>query len=114
MAFDFSTTMGVAGASGRIRQYWESYCLPMRNHPNVGGITILSLGCQHLQSGDLVEDIRKADPSFDKPLYVFEQQQSQSEENLIQEAIRKTFEGLVAINRLEKKTSLPGSNSRWE
>jgi altronate hydrolase len=73
------------------------------NHPNVGGITILSLGCQHLQSGDLVEDIRKADPSFDKPLYVFEQQQSQSEEHLIQEAIRKTFEGLVQINRLERK-----------
>jgi altronate hydrolase len=73
------------------------------NHPNVGGITILSLGCQHLQSADLVEDIRQSSPSFDKPLYVFEQQQSQSEENLIQEAIRKTFEGLVEINRLERK-----------
>jgi len=72
-------------------------------HPNVGGITILSLGCQHLQSADLVEDIREAYPGMDKPLFVFEQQQSQSEEQLIQEAIRKTFEGLVEINRLERK-----------
>lgn len=73
------------------------------NHPNVGGITILSLGCQHLQSPELLEDIRKSSPGFDKPIYVFEQQQSQSEEQLIQEAIRKTFEGLVQINELQRK-----------
>lgn len=68
------------------------------NHPNVGGITVLSLGCQHLQSADFLNEI-KSDPSFDKPLYIFEQQQSQSEEQLIKEAIRKTFEGLTQINQ---------------
>src|SRR6202051_4129664 len=73
------------------------------NHPNVGGITVLSLGCQHLQSPELLEDIKKSSPGFDKPIYVFEQQQSQSEEQLIQEAIRKTFEGLVQINELQRK-----------
>jgi altronate hydrolase len=73
------------------------------NHPNVGGITILSLGCQHLQSTELLDDIKKSNPGFDKPVFIFEQQQSQSEENLIQEAIRKTFEGLIQINRLERK-----------
>lgn len=73
------------------------------SHPNVGGITILSLGCQHLQSTELLEDIKKSNPGFDKPVYIFEQQQSLSEERLIQEAIRKTFEGLVQINRLERK-----------
>lgn len=73
------------------------------NHPNVGGITILSLGCQHLQSPELLEDIKKSSPGFDKPIFVFEQQQSQSEEQLIREAIRKTFEGLVQINGLQRK-----------
>jgi altronate hydrolase len=73
------------------------------NHPNVGGITILSLGCQHLQSEELVNDIKKLDPAFDKPVYIFEQQQSQSEEQLIQEAIRKTFDGLTLIDQLERK-----------
>jgi altronate hydrolase len=76
------------------------------NHPNVGGITILSLGCQHIQSTDLLEDIKKSAPGFDKPIFVFEQQQSQSEEQLIQESIRKTFEGLVQINQLERKPAM--------
>jgi altronate hydrolase len=73
------------------------------NHPNVGGITVFSLGCQHLQSAEFLNDIKKSDPSFDKPIYIFEQQQSQSEEQLIKEAIRKTFEGLIRINQLERK-----------
>ncbi len=73
------------------------------NHPNVGGITILSLGCQHLQTTELMEGIKNLNPCFDKPVYVFEQQQSQSEEQLIQEAIRKTFEGLAKINQYERK-----------
>ena len=73
------------------------------DHPNVAGITILSLGCQNLQVQDFVNDLKIRNPSFDKPLYIFEQQQSQSEEQLIKEAITKTFLGLVEINRLERK-----------
>ncbi len=73
------------------------------NHPNVGGITILSLGCQHLQTTELLDGIKNLNPGFDKPVYIFEQQQTQSEEQLIQEAIRKTFEGLIRINQYERK-----------
>ncbi|HSZ33736.1 MAG TPA: altronate dehydratase family protein [Puia sp.] len=73
------------------------------NHPNVGGITILSLGCQHLQSDELLNEIKKLDAGFDKPIYIFEQQQSRSEEQLIQEAIRKTFEGLSKIDQLQRQ-----------
>jgi altronate hydrolase len=94
------------GGCGGIRQdsaVLGKLLVAYANHPNVGGITILSLGCQHLQSPELLEDIKKSSPGFDKPIYVFEQQQSQSEEQLIQEAIRKTFEGLVQINELQRK-----------
>jgi altronate hydrolase len=73
------------------------------DHPNVGGITVVSLGCQNLQVTDLLTDIKQRNPAFDKPLYVFEQQSSKSEEELIIEAIKKTFEGLVQINNLERK-----------
>src|SRR5678815_2067090 len=52
---------------------------------------------------DLVNDLKQRNPNFDKPLYIFEQQQSQSEEQLIAEAIRKTFEGLIEINKLVRK-----------
>jgi len=73
------------------------------DHPNVAGVTILSLGCQNLQTQNLLDDIKQHNSSFDKLLYVFEQQQSQSEEQLITEAIRKTFAGLIEINKLERK-----------
>jgi altronate hydrolase len=73
------------------------------DHPNVGGITVLSLGCQHLQVQDFLTDLRQRNPNFDKPLYVFEQQQSKSEEQLIIEAIKKTFLGLVEIDKLQRQ-----------
>ncbi|CAN5719056.1 altronate dehydratase family protein [soil metagenome] len=73
------------------------------NHPNVAGITILSLGCQNLQVPDFMSDLKALNPDFDKPLLVFEQQQSQSEEQLIADSIKKTFEGLIQINKLERK-----------
>jgi altronate hydrolase len=73
------------------------------DHPNVAGVTILSLGCQNLQTKQLLDDIKQRNPDFDKPLLVFEQQQSQSEEQLITEAIRQTFLGLIEINKLERK-----------
>jgi altronate hydrolase len=73
------------------------------DHPNVGGITVLSLGCQNLQVKDFLDDLKNQNPHFDKPLYIFEQQQSQSEEQLIAEAIRKTFQGLIEINKEERQ-----------
>jgi altronate hydrolase len=72
------------------------------NHPNVGGITLLSLGCQHLQVQDFLNDIKKLNPSLDKPLFIFQQQESESEEQLISDAIKKTFEGLIEINKMER------------
>ncbi len=69
------------------------------DHPNVAGITMLSLGCQHLQASEFLEEVKQRNPSFNKPLLIFEQQQSQSEEALIQEAIKKTFEGLIEANK---------------
>ncbi|MFC0773613.1 UxaA family hydrolase [Terrimonas alba] len=73
------------------------------DHPNVAGVTVLSLGCQNLQVKDFQNDLNQRNPNFDKPLYIFEQQQSQSEEQLITEAIRKTFLGLIEANKLERK-----------
>ena len=73
------------------------------DHPNVAGVTMLSLGCQHLQIQDVLDALKQRNPRFDKPLYIFEQQQSQSEEQLIMEAIRKTFLGLIEINKQERR-----------
>ncbi|HMO32649.1 MAG TPA: altronate dehydratase family protein [Lacibacter sp.] len=94
------------GGCGGIRQdaaLLSKLLAAYANHPNVGGVTVLSLGCQNLQVQDFRNDLAALAPHFDKPLYIFEQQQSQSEEQLIADAIRQTFEGLSAINQLQRK-----------
>jgi altronate hydrolase len=73
------------------------------NHPNVAGITVLSLGCQNLQTQDFLNQLKTLNPNFDKPLLVYEQQQSLSEEQLIADAIRDTFAGLVEANKLRRE-----------
>jgi altronate hydrolase len=96
------------GGCGGIRQdaaILSKLLAAYADHPNVGGVTVLSLGCQNLQVQDFKEDLKKQNPNFDKPLYIFEQQQSQSEEQLITEAIKKTFEGLIEINKLERRSA---------
>ena len=93
------------GGCGGIRQdaaILSKLLTAYADHPNVGGVTVLSLGCQNLQVSDLVNDLKIRNPGFNKPLFIFEQQQSQSEEQLITESIRKTFEGLVEINKQER------------
>jgi altronate hydrolase len=73
------------------------------NHPNVAGVTILSLGCQHAQVSILEEEIAKRNPSFDKPLLVYEQQKHPSERDMLERAIRETFEGLRKANECERR-----------
>jgi altronate hydrolase len=77
------------------------YCL----NPNVGGITVLSLGCQHSQIEVFKEKLKEKDPNFSKPLYIFEQQQDNGSgvENMLNEVILQTFKGLVEINKQTRK-----------
>lgn len=94
------------GGCGGIRQDAEvlgKLLAAYADHPNVAGVTILSLGCQNLQLQELVTEIKKRNPKFDKPLFTFEQQDSLSEEILIKEAIRKTFEGLILVNKIVRR-----------
>jgi altronate hydrolase len=72
------------------------------HHPNVAGATVLSLGCQHAQIPILQAELRKRNPNFDKPLFIFEQQQSGSEEAMMREAIRKTFLGLAEADKARR------------
>jgi altronate hydrolase len=72
-------------------------------HPNVAGVTVLSLGCQHAQASILEDEIKKRDPNFNKPLIMLEQQKIGKESTLMQEALKQTFAGLIDANKLERK-----------
>jgi altronate hydrolase len=86
------------GGCGGTREDSNNLCALIAGyiyHPNVAGATVLSLGCQNAQVAVLRDEIRKRDPNFSKPLYIFEQQRSGEEFAMLSEAIRKTFLGLI-------------------
>jgi altronate hydrolase len=73
------------------------------HHPNVAGATVLSLGCQNAQSTDLLDELKSRDPSLSKPVLIFDQQKSGLESTMLSNAIRETFQGLVAANQNERQ-----------
>jgi len=76
-------------------------------HPNVAGVTILSLGCQHAQISLLEDLIEERCPQFKRPLLKFEQQQYSSEKKLLEEAIRATFNGLIEADKISVRKPAP-------
>lgn len=72
-------------------------------HPNVAGATVLSLGCQHAQVSILQAEIAKRDPTFNKPMVVLEQQKVGTESELLKQALKQTFAGLVQANQTQRE-----------
>jgi len=94
------------GGCGGTREDANNLCGLLAGYihdPNVAGATVLSLGCQHAQVPILLEQIKRRDANFSKPLLVFEQQKSPSEAVMISQAIRETFLGLVEADNVERK-----------
>jgi altronate hydrolase len=98
----FLNHQGGCGGTRQDSAILENLLAAYADHPNVAGVTLLSLGCQHLQTSDFIQTIKKRNPSFYKPMFIFEQQGSKSEEDLVKEAIAATFKGLVEINKHER------------
>ena len=93
------------GGCGGIRQdaaVLSKLLAAYADHPNVAGITVMSLGCQNLQLSDFEADIKERNPNFNKPLYIFEQQKSLSEPEMIASAIQQTFKGLIEANKQKR------------
>ncbi|WP_259070113.1 UxaA family hydrolase [Mucilaginibacter sp. X4EP1] len=72
-------------------------------HPNVVGATVLSLGCQHAQVAILQEEIKLRDAGFNKPLVILEQQKVGTEAEMMQQALKQTFAGLMQANQIERQ-----------
>ncbi|CAN5605008.1 altronate dehydratase family protein [soil metagenome] len=97
------------GGCGGTRQDAEALCGLLAGyitHPNVAGATVLSLGCQHSQVSILMNEISKRYNNFEKPLHIIEQQKIGLEKDVMEEAIRKTFEGLIEADKC-KRTPAP-------
>ncbi|HMH22098.1 MAG TPA: altronate dehydratase family protein [Puia sp.] len=93
------------GGCGGTRQDAQALCGLLAGyitHPNVAGATVLSLGCQNAQISMLEEEIARRSPNFSKPMYILEQQKVGKESDLLSEAIKQTFAGLILANRQER------------
>ena len=91
-----------SGGCGGTRQDAQALCGLLAGyitHPNVAGATVLSLGCQNAQVSMLEEEIKKRSPQFAKPLYILEQQKVGKESELLSEAIKQTFAGVMLANQ---------------
>jgi len=94
-----SYTKGLLAAYQEGKSLDQGLELAVEKRPNVGGITVLSLGCQHLQLNELLDAIKTRNPLFDKPVFSFEQQAGLSEEEIVKQAIKTTFKGLIELNK---------------
>jgi len=98
------------GGCGGTRDDSDTLCALLAGyitHPNVAGVTVLSLGCQHAQVEILQNEIRKRDNAFSKPFLVFEQQSYPSEEKLLADAMKKTFASLIEVNEQSVRKPAP-------
>ena len=94
------------GGCGGTRQDAEVLCQLLAGYitnPNVAGATILSLGCQNAQVEIMQKALNNFDPNLKKPVYILEQQKIDSERKLIEEAVKRTFLGLVEANKIVRK-----------
>ncbi len=94
------------GGCGGIRQDSEALCNLLAGYitnPNVAGATILSLGCQNAQIHMLQKAIEDRDPNCKKTIHYLEQQKSASERQLIEEAVKHTFLGLIEANKIARQ-----------
>ena len=94
------------GGCGGTRQDSETLCALIAGYihnPNVAGATILSLGCQNAEIKTLEAKLKAVDPSGAKPVFIFDQQKSGTEQELLTKAIQKTFLGIIEANKIERK-----------
>jgi altronate hydrolase len=96
------------GGCGGTREDSDNLCALLAGYcvnPNVAGVTVLSLGCQHAQVSILQEKLKERDPNFSKPLLIFEQQKAASESQMLSDAILQTFIGIAEANKMERRPS---------
>src|SRR6478752_156283 len=94
------------GGCGGTRQDSQTLCKLIAGYihnPNVAGATILSLGCQNAETTTLQQRLKELDPASSKPIIILDQQQTGKEQDLLYQAIQKTFLALIEANKIERK-----------
>ena len=95
-----------AGGCGGTRADSRALCKILAayaDHPNVAGVTVLSLGCQNAQISMFKDALKAQNPDFDKPCLIYEQQRWDSEKTMTQAALQDTLEALTQANQATRQ-----------
>ncbi len=98
------------GGCGGTRQDAETLCRLLAGYvknPNVGGVTVLSLGCQNAEVKLFTEALKSLEADQGKPVLILDQQETGLEKDLIARAIAETFRGLVELNKVTRQPASP-------
>lgn len=94
------------GGCGGIRQDSESLAKLLAgyvNNPNVAGATVLSLGCQNLQISIFKDALKAINPTMEKPVLIYEQQQIGTVDEMLTSIVKDSFEAIKEKNKIERK-----------
>lgn len=94
------------GGCGGIRQDSESLARLLAgyvNNPNVAGATILSLGCQNLQIQVFQNVLKEINPTFQKPVLIYEQQKLGTVDEMLSVIIKESYEAIKIANNIQRK-----------
>jgi altronate hydrolase len=94
------------GGCGGTRQDAKTLCNLLAgyiNNPNVAGATFIGLGCQNAQVEMMKDSLHQLNPKLEKPVFFLEQQQYKKERELIANAIKKTFAGLMEADKTQRQ-----------
>ncbi len=94
------------GGCGAIRQDAESLAKLLAgyvNNPNVAGATVLSLGCQNLQIDIFNKALQNINPNLNKPVLIYEQQQLETVDQMLQLVIKESFTEIKKANNIQRK-----------
>ena len=75
------------------------------NNPNVAGATVLSLGCQNLEIKLFETALKEINPSFNKPILMYDQQKSGTTDNFLNSIIKDSYKAIKKANSIERKSA---------
>jgi len=96
------------GGCGGTRQDAKSLARLLAGYiknPNVAGATVLSLGCQNLEIKLFESALKEINPSFKKPVLIFDQQKTGTTDKFLTQIISDSFEAIKEANTIERQAA---------
>jgi len=72
-------------------------------HPNVAGASVVSLGCQKAEITALQDEVARRDPDGHKPVFYYDRQTWNANEDMLEAIIRQTMRSLKKANEVVRE-----------